>query len=216
MEPAGDGPADDRAEGTGPQVDPAHDGDRRGAADRKFRGHVHRVSGGRYRARQADRTAARFRGTADGGRRADARRSRPPLNPGGALGPTRGSAGRRRARYLLPAATFFLPPLTRALKSAPARNLGTDDLATLMDAPVAGFRAVRAGRSVFSNTPNPVMATLSPVTTANWIVSRTAFTASVAVFLSPIRPQIASIRSRLFMSSLLRSPNWRSRTRPGR
>src|SRR5712691_9822916 len=118
---------------------------------------------------------------------------------------------RRRARYLLAAASFFLSPLTRALKSAPARNLGTDDLGTLMDAPVAGFRAVRAGRSVFSNTPNPVMATLSPLATASWMVSRTAFTASVAVFLSPNRPEIASIRSRLFMSSLLHFPHGRSR-----
>src|SRR5690348_2944250 len=110
-----------------------------------------------------------------------------------------------RRRHLRPTGTF-LSPLTMALKSAPARNLGTDDLGTLMDAPVAGFLAVRAGRSDFSNTPKPVIATLSPLATATWIVSRTAFTASVAVFLSPIRPEIASIRSRLFMSSLLRSP----------
>src|SRR5258707_10974903 len=114
--------------------------------------------------------------------------------------------------YFLPAATFFFSPLTMALKSAPARNLGTDDLATLMDAPVAGFRAVRAGRSDFSKTPNPVIATLSPLATACWIVSRIAFTASLAVFLSPNRPETASIRSRLFMSSLLRSPNGRARS----
>ena len=92
-----------------------------------------------------------------------------------------------------------LSPLTRALKSAPARNLGTEDFGTSMVAPVAGFRAVRAGRSLFSNTPNPVMATLSPLATADWMVSSTAFTASVADFLSPSRPEIASIRSRLFM-----------------
>src|SRR5262249_21675399 len=102
--------------------------------------------------------------------------------------------------YFLPAAIFFLSPLTRALKSAPARNFGTDDFGTLMDAPVAGFRAIRAGRSVFSKTPNPVIATLSPFATASWMVSRIAFTASVAVRLSPIRPEIASIRSRLFIS----------------
>src|SRR6266567_8918806 len=92
---------------------------------------------------------------------------------------------RRRARYLLAAASFFLSPLTRALKSAPARNLGTEDLGTLMDAPVAGLRAVRAGRSVFSKTPKPVIATLSPLATVDWMVSRTAFTASVAVFFPP-------------------------------
>src|SRR5208282_2463795 len=97
--------------------------------------------------------------------------------------------------------TYFLgfSPLTRALKSAPARNFGTEDFGTSMVAPVAGFRAVRAGRSLFSKTPNPVMATLSPLATADWIASSTAFTASVADFLSPNRPEIASIRSRLFM-----------------
>src|SRR5215475_7407737 len=38
------------------------------------------------------------------------------------------------------------------------------------------------------------------------MVWSTAFTASVAVFLSPIRPETASIRSRLFMYLLPRSP----------
>src|SRR5262245_22796530 len=80
-----------------------------------------------------------------------------------------------------------------------------------MEAPVAGLRAVLAGRSDFSNTPNPVIATLSPLATACWMVSRRAFTASVAVFLSPNLGEIASIRSRLFISSLLRSPNGKSR-----
>jgi D-alanine-D-alanine ligase len=97
--------------------------------------------------------------------------------------------------YLLPG----LSPLTRALKSAPGRNFGTELLGTSMVAPVAGLRAVRAGRSLFSKTPNPVMATLSPAATADWMASSTAFTASVADFLSPNRPEIASIRSRLFM-----------------
>jgi D-alanine-D-alanine ligase len=112
---------------------------------------------------------------------------------------------------------YFLPPgfspLTRALKSAPARNLGTELLGTWMVAPVAGLRAVRAGRSLFSKTPNPVMATLSPFATADWMASSTAFTASVADFLSPNRPEIASIRSRLFIYSLLRFPH-RSRRAP--
>src|SRR5271165_4778187 len=93
-----------------------------------------------------------------------------------------------------------------ALKSAPARNLGTELLGTLMDAPVAGFRAVRAGLTCLSKTPNPVIDTLSPPATVCWIVSRTALTASAAVFLSPMRPETASTRSRLFIYSLLRFP----------
>jgi D-alanine-D-alanine ligase len=106
---------------------------------------------------------------------------------------------------------YFLgfSPLTSALKSAPARNLGTEELGTWMVAPVAGLRAVRAGRSLFSKTPNPVMATLSPLATADWMVSSTAFTASVADFLSPSRPEIASIRSRLFMVHSCASPTGR-------
>jgi D-alanine-D-alanine ligase len=111
-------------------------------------------------------------------------------------------AGPRMPPPLSPTSYFLrsgFSPLTRALKSAPARNLGTELLGTWMVAPVAGLRAVRAGRSLFSKTPNPVMATLSPAATADWMVSSTAFTASVADFLSPSRPEIASIRSRLFM-----------------
>src|SRR5579872_863665 len=112
---------------------------------------------------------------------------------------------------------FFLPLLpasaTSALKSAPARNFGTEVAGTLMVAPVAGFRAVLAGRSLFSNTPNPVMATLSPLATADWMVSSTAFTASVADFLSPIRSEIASIRSRLFILHSWRFPHGRPRSR---
>src|ERR1700689_5536462 len=107
------------------------------------------------------------------------------------------------AEQLLTSWFYFLSaglsPLTRALKSAPARHLGTEDFGTWMVAPVAGLRAVRAGRSLFSKTPNPVIATLSPLATADWMASSTAFTASVADFLSPRRPESASIRSRLFM-----------------
>src|SRR5271167_3797543 len=87
-----------------------------------------------------------------------------------------------------------------------------------MVAPVAGLRAVRAGRSLFSKTPNPVMATLSPLATADWMVSSTAFKASVADFLSPNRPEIASIRSRLFIIHSCASPTGRvgsdTRSRP--
>jgi hypothetical protein len=101
--------------------------------------------------------------------------------------------------------------LTMALKSAPARNLGTEVLGTLTAAPVAGLRAVRAARSCFSNTPNPVMDTLSPRATVSWIVSSTAFTASVAARLSPIRSETASIRSRLFIVHPCGSPEVRDR-----
>jgi D-alanine-D-alanine ligase len=113
---------------------------------------------------------------------------------------------------------FGFSPLTSALKSAPGRNFGTEDFGTWMVAPVAGLRAVRAGRSLFSKTPNPVMATLSPFATADWMVSSTALTASVADFLSPSRPEIASIRSRLFMVHSCASPTGRvgsdTRSRP--
>ncbi len=126
-------------------------------------------------------------------------RKRPGPRLAGLCGP------RRCAGYFFPG----FSPLTRALKSAPARNLGTELLGTWMVAPVAGLRAVRAGRSLFSNTPNPVMATLSPAATADWMVSSTAFTASVADFLSPNRPEIASIRSRLFIVHSCAAPTGR-------
>ena len=44
---------------------------------------------------------------------------------------------------------------------------------------------MRAGRSDFSKTPKPVIATLSPLATADWMVSSMAFTASVAADLLP-------------------------------
>jgi D-alanine-D-alanine ligase len=133
--------------------------------------------------------------------------------------PARSSRSLVRRRPRAPLGYFLgFSPLTSALKSAPARNLGTEELGTWMVAPVAGLRAVRAGRSLFSKTPNPVMATLSPLATADWMVSSTAFTASVADFLSPSRPEIASIRSRLFMVHSCASPTGRvgseTRSRP--
>jgi hypothetical protein len=125
---------------------------------------------------------------------------------GGVQGPPRTPP----AAVVAPSGYFLgFSPLTSALKSAPARNLGTEELGTWMVAPVAGLRAVRAGRSLFSKTPNPVMATLSPLATADWMVSSTALTASVADFLSPSRPEIASIRSRLFMVLSCASPTGR-------
>ncbi len=142
--------------------------------------------------------------------------ARPRTAAGGVQGPPP-DAARGRCGALL---GYFLgfSPLTSALKSAPARNFGTEELGTWMVAPVAGLRAVRAGRSLFSKTPNPVMATLSPLATADWMASSTAFTASVADFLSPSRPEIASIRSRLFMVHSCASPTGRAgsetRSRP--
>src|SRR5262249_52121076 len=88
-----------------------------------------------------------------------------------------------RARYF---------PATRFLKAAAALNLGTDVAGTWMVLPVAGLRAVRAGLSAFSNEPNPVIATLSPLATVVWIVSRIASTASAAAFLLPSRSEMAS------------------------
>src|SRR5262249_46692801 len=57
-------------------------------------------------------------------------------------------------------------PLTTSLKPCPARNAGTDVFFTRTFSPVAGLRAIRAARSRFSNTPNPVTATFSPFDTA--------------------------------------------------
>src|SRR5690606_1901086 len=79
--------------------------------------------------------------------------------------------------------------------------------------PVAGLRAVRAGRSAFSNEPNPVIATLSPLATAVWIVSRMASTASAAAVLLPSRSEMASTSSRLFMGYSSSSPLARTKLR---
>ena len=139
-------------------------------------------------------------------------RKRPGLRLAAAVGLDTAAGGRRVLPRRPPAAGryfFGFSPLTSALKSAPARNLGTEDFGTWMLAPVAGLRAVRAGRSLLSKTPNPVMATLSPLATADWMVSSTALTASVADFLSPSRTEIASIRSRLFMVHSCASPTGR-------
>ena len=55
-----------------------------------------------------------------------------------------------------------MSPLTSALESAPGRNSGTQDAATWIPAPVAGLRAVRAGRSLSSETPKPPAGWLVP------------------------------------------------------
>src|SRR4051794_37398251 len=100
-------------------------------------------------------------------------------------------------------ATFgTLPAATMSLKLAPARNAGTEVFLTLTASPVRGLRSVRAARTRFSKTPKPVMATLSPLVTADWISASTASSAAVADFLSPSRPASASMSSALFTVSL--------------
>ena len=54
------------------------------------------------------------------------------------------------------------PAATMSRKLAPARNAGTDVFFTFTGSPVRGLRAVLAARQRFSNTPKPVIDTLSP------------------------------------------------------
>ena len=103
---------------------------------------------------------------------------------------------------VLRAAAGALPLATISLKPAPARNAGTDVFFTFTASPVRGLRAIRAARTRFSKTPNPVMETLSPLVTAVWISASTASSAAVAVFFSPRRTASASMSSALFTSSL--------------
>ena len=51
--------------------------------------------------------------------------------------------------------------------------------------PVRGLRTIRAERFTFSNTPNPVMVTFSPLAVWNVMVSTTAFNALAASALLP-------------------------------
>ena len=94
-----------------------------------------------------------------------------------------------------------LPLATISLKPAPARNAGIAVFFTFTASPVLGLRAIRAARTRFSKTPNPVIETLSPLVTAAWTSASTASSA-VAVFFSPRRTASASISSALFTSSL--------------
>jgi hypothetical protein len=96
------------------------------------------------------------------------------------------------------AAFGSLPEATSSLKVWPGRNAGTEVFFTFTGSPVRGLRAVRAARSRFSKTPNPAMDTFSPLVTAFWISVRTASRAAAADFLSPRRPDIASMSSALF------------------
>ena len=79
----------------------------------------------------------------------------------------------------------FLSPATTAFSSAPGRNFGTDVFFARTRSPVRGLRTMRAGRIVFSNAPNPVMATFSPRATSRAIVSITASRASEAALRLP-------------------------------
>lgn len=92
----------------------------------------------------------------------------------------------------------FFVPLTTSLKCCPALNFGTAVFLIFTDAPVRGLRPVRAGRVTRSNTPNPVIATRSPLATARVMVSTTASTASAAPRLPPRRPDSVSISVALF------------------
>jgi hypothetical protein len=76
-------------------------------------------------------------------------------------------------------------PETTALRSAPGRNFGTAVSAAWVRSPVRGLRTVRASRTLFSNEPNPVIATFSPRATSRVMVSMTASSAWAAAFRFP-------------------------------
>src|SRR6202012_5346171 len=112
----------------------------------------------------------------------------PPTTPRFTAGP---SAGRRCA------------PETTALNCAPGRNAGTDVGLTFTVSPGRGLRATRAARRRCSNTPKPVMVTLSPLCTARTIVSTTFSTAAVADRRSEPNFSVStSMSSALFMHIL--------------
>ncbi len=67
----------------------------------------------------------------------------------------------------------FFAPDTTAFRSAPARNFGTAVFFARMRSPVAGLRTIRAGRTIFSKAPNPVIATFSPFATSRVMVCTT-------------------------------------------
>ena len=79
----------------------------------------------------------------------------------------------------------FLAPEMTFFRSAPGVNLGTDFFFVRSFSPVCGFRTVRAFRTRFSNDPNPVMATFSPLATSRVMVSSTASSACAAAFRFP-------------------------------
>ena len=76
---------------------------------------------------------------------------------------------------MLAAVSFgsFLAPEMTFLSSWPALNFGTAFFFDFIRSPVCGLRTQRALRTVFSNEPNPVMATFSPRATSRVMVSST-------------------------------------------
>jgi hypothetical protein len=82
----------------------------------------------------------------------------------------RPAVDRTRESATLPSRTA---PLTTPLNCVPGLNLGTDVFLIRTVAPVCGFRPVRALRSAFSKTPNPLSATRCPLATARVISSVT-------------------------------------------
>ena len=79
----------------------------------------------------------------------------------------------------------FLAPEMTFFRSAPGLNFGTAVFLALSRSPVCGLRTHRAGRTRFSNEPNPVMATFSPRATSRVIVSRTDSRACAAALRFP-------------------------------
>src|SRR4051794_41521820 len=77
------------------------------------------------------------------------------------------------------------PSDTDALRSVPGRNRTIEVGGASLRSPVRGLRTVRAGRSTFSNTPNPVTETFSPVATVAVIGSTPPFRAQPASLLLP-------------------------------
>ncbi len=86
------------------------------------------------------------------------------------------------AAAVLAATSFgnFFSPATTALSSAPGRNFATEVFFARLRSPVRGLRTIRAGRSIRSNAPKPVMPTFSPDATCRVMVSSTDSSACAA------------------------------------
>ncbi len=84
-----------------------------------------------------------------------------------------------------PSLGSFFAPETTALRSAPALNFGTAVFLALIRSPVRGLRTHRDSRTRFSNEPNPVIATFSPLATSRVMVSSTDSRAWAACFRLP-------------------------------
>src|SRR5580658_2283349 len=96
----------------------------------------------------------------------------------------------------------YLPLLTTFLSSFPGVNLATLRAATLIVAPVCGFRPLRALRCETENVPNPIKATRSPFLRAVVTLSTVVSIAVVACAFEILQaPAIRSTRSALFMLS---------------